>query len=145
MPFEFILPDIGEGLTEARVVRWVIAVGEEVGLDEVLVEVETAKAVVEMPSPVAGWVREHGAAEGETLAVGSMLAVIDQVDAPYESPAPDAPLVGTLSDQAVVLPRRSEAVEVTRSAVQALPIVRKLAKDRGVDINEVGGTGSDGR
>ena len=145
MAFEFILPDIGEGLTEATVVRWVVVVGEEVGLDEVLVEVETAKAVVEMPSPVAGVVVRHGAGEGETLEVGSVLAVIDQVDAPVETPESDAPLVGTLSDQAVILPRRSETVEVTRSAVQALPVVRKLAKDRGVDINEIHASGPDGR
>ena len=76
MAYEFNLPDIGEGLTEADIVRWVVPVGGTVEVDQVLVEVETAKAVVEMPAPVAGVVLHHGAAEGETLDVGSILCVI---------------------------------------------------------------------
>ncbi|MEA2057727.1 MAG: biotin/lipoyl-containing protein, partial [Actinomycetota bacterium] len=66
---EFRLPDIGEGLTDAEVVTWHVTVGDEVTVDQLLVEVETAKAIVEITSPFAGAVLHLGAAEGEELAV----------------------------------------------------------------------------
>ena len=73
---EFLLPDIGDGLTEAEVVRWLVPEGAQVDRDEPLVEVETDKAVVVIPSPVAGIVLRHGAGQGETMSVGTVLAVI---------------------------------------------------------------------
>ena len=93
MAYQFNLPDIGEGLTEADIVRWVVPVGGTVDVDEVLVEVETAKAVVEMPAPVAGVVLHHGAAEGETLEVGAILCVIGEsgeqwMDGPFANVRP---------------------------------------------------------
>ncbi|HEX9761981.1 MAG TPA: biotin/lipoyl-containing protein, partial [Acidimicrobiia bacterium] len=111
MAKEFRLPDIGEGLTEAEIVRWLVAEGERVEADQPVVEVETDKAVVEIPSPYAGIVIEHGGAEGETLAVGSVLVVIGEPGesneppvllAPVEQPAVSsaAPIVGTLSEEA---------------------------------------------
>ena len=154
MAYEFNLPDIGEGLTEADIVRWLVPVGESVDIDQVLVEVETAKAVVEMPAPVAGVVLHHGAAEGETLEVGSILCVIGDAgeswgdDALASEPAPaevEKPLVGNFSDEAEVLPDREPAVAVASGRVQALPLVRKLAKDNGVDLATVRGTGPNGR
>src|SRR5271163_5179835 len=72
----FALPDLGEGLTEADVVAWHVAVGDEVALNQVLVEVETEKAVVELPSPFAGTVVELLAAAGETVRVGAPLIAI---------------------------------------------------------------------
>ncbi len=148
--FEFKLPDIGEGLTEADIVRWLIPVGGEVAVDQILVEVETAKAVVEMPSPVAGVVLHHGAAEGETLEVGAILAVIGAPgetwggDEPVQEPS-DAPLVGTLSSDAEELAPRASSTQTTASRVQALPLVRKLAKAHDVDLATVVGTGPMGR
>ncbi len=73
----FALPDLGEGLTEADVVSWHVAAGDEVGLNQVLVEVETEKAVVELPSPFAGRVVELLAEAGETVRVGAPLILID--------------------------------------------------------------------
>src|SRR5690606_24245657 len=73
---EFRLPDIGEGLTAAEIVRWLVPVGGYVAQDQPVVEVETDKAVVEIPSPYAGVVLEHGGAEGETIAVGAVLVVV---------------------------------------------------------------------
>ena len=73
----FLLPDLGEGLTEAEIVSWLVAAGEEVALNQALVEVETEKAVVELPSPFAGTVVEVFAGTGQTVAVGSPLIAID--------------------------------------------------------------------
>lgn len=117
MAFEFHLPDIGEGLTEATVVRWLCSVGDEVGTDQPIVELETDKAVVEIPAPVAGTILHLGAAEGETIPVESLLVVIgdagerwapgegrrEPVPTPSASPAPvrsdaAAPIVGTLEE-----------------------------------------------
>ena len=86
MAHEFRLPDIGEGLTEAEVVRWIVPVGGVVKVDEPVVEVETDKAVVDIPSPYAGTVLHHGAAEGETVLVGNVLMVIGE---PGESWPPE--------------------------------------------------------
>lgn len=147
MAFEFEFPDIGEGLTEAVVVKWLVGIGDEVGLDEPLVEVETDKAVTEMPAPRAGVLLFQGAAEGETILVDQLLAVIGQPGETWApepedtaSPAPSgadaAPIVGTLSDDADVL---------TASGPQTLPRVRKLAAELGVDLSAVSGSGPGGR
>ena len=84
---EFRLPDIGEGLVEAEIVKWHVAVGGTVAMDETIVEVETDKAVVEIPSPFAGRVVRHGAAEGEVLRVGEVLVVIGDEDETWAPPA----------------------------------------------------------
>ncbi len=88
---DFHLPDIGDGLTEAQVVRWLVEEGARVGRDEPLVEVETDKAVVTIPSPVGGTVLRHGAGQGETIAVGAVLAVIGSPESPPLVADPEAP------------------------------------------------------
>ena len=138
MATEFRLPDIGEGLTEAVVVKWLVAVGEEVGLDVPMVEMETDKAVVEIPAPVAGVMLYHGAAEGDTIEVDMILAVLGEADESWEpSAAPavevSAPIVGTLPEAAPA------------SGVQALPAVRRVATELGVDLAAIVGTGPGGR
>ncbi|MGZ8785068.1 MAG: dihydrolipoamide acetyltransferase family protein, partial [Acidimicrobiia bacterium] len=110
-----------------------------------LVEVETDKAVVEITSPHQGVVLYHGAASGETLQVGAVLTVIG---APGESwsPADAAPIVGTLVEKAETLPTRVEAPDQAVSGdIKALPLIRKLAKDLGVDLADVHGTAAGGR
>ena len=99
MAREFQLPDIGEGLVEAIIVEWHVDVGAEIGLDSPLVEVETDKAVVDIPSPFAGVLLHQGAGAGETIAVDALLAVVGEAgevweprDAPDASAAPDHPL-----------------------------------------------------
>jgi len=143
MAYEFRLPDIGEGLTEATVVRWLVAVGGEVALDQPVVELETDKAVVDIPAPRAGMVLHHGAAEGATLAVGKILVVIGVAGeqwAPSEAPKPKthtgtaAPIVGNL-----------EEAPSAPGYPQALPLVRRLAAEKGVDLANVTGTGPGGR
>ena len=155
MAREFKLPDIGEGLTEAEIVRWLVPEGERVEADQPVVEVETDKAVVEIPSPYAGVVLKHGGAEGQTIDVGSVLVIIGDDDEdsvsietePEPSAAPEAapPIVGTLSEDAEVLETAPKAIEVTPSSVKALPLVRKLARELGIDLESVAPTGTDGR
>jgi pyruvate dehydrogenase E2 component (dihydrolipoamide acetyltransferase) len=155
MAREFLLPDIGEGLTEAEIVRWLIPEGGRVEADQPVVEVETDKAVVEIPSPYAGTVLRHGGAEGETIRVGSVLVVIAEEgeveastpSAPEPEPTPSAPpIVGSLSEEAEMLsPAGQTAAGEGATAVKALPIVRKLARDMGVDLGQVRGSGPEGR
>jgi pyruvate dehydrogenase E2 component (dihydrolipoamide acetyltransferase) len=149
---KFALPDLGEGLVEATVIHWHVPVGCTVGMDETLVEVETAKAVTEIPSPVAGTVLQHGAGEGEVMSVGELLALIgdsaDEVaDAPPAAaePAAAAPIVGSLVEtQEELAPIQAAAAPVARRPA-ALPPVRKLAKELGIDLTAVRGSGRAGR
>lgn len=90
---EFRLPDLGEGLTEAEVVQWLVAPGDSVALNQTLAEVETAKAVVELPSPYEGVVASLHAEAGETVAVGSPLIAFDVAGAESEPATPDAATV----------------------------------------------------
>lgn len=141
MAAEFRLPDIGEGLIEVEIVEWLVPVGGSVGLDEVLVEVETDKASVELPSPVAGTVLHHGALPGDILAVGEILAVIGDTGEVWAEQA--APIVGTLSHEVEQLPTRQ--LPTVSDNVQALPKVRRLAAERGIDLANVIGSGPAGR
>ena len=136
---EFLLPDIGDGLTEAEVVRWLVEEGGEVGKDEPLVEVETDKALVVMPSPVAGTVVRHGAGQGQSIAVGSVLAVIGSPD---DASAPSEVLAREPSPPQVS--RTAPAAE-NQPGVKALPVVRRLARQHGVDLGSVRGSGPGGR
>jgi len=97
MPHEFRLPDIGEGLTEAEIVAWLVREGDEVGLDQPIVEVETAKTTVEIAAPLAGTILELLAAPGDTVAVGAVLFVIG-------SPGGDEAQAPTASDPAHAKP-----------------------------------------
>lgn len=159
MAKEFRLPDIGEGLTEAEIVRWLVPVGETVQVDQTVVEVETDKAVVEIPSPFGGVVLHHGAAEGDTVEVGQVLLVVGDEGEEWPSdgagaregaaaPATEeaAPIVGTLASKVEELPRRPEtATAPVTGAVKALPLVRKMAREKGVDLTTLTGSGPEGR
>ncbi|MDX1448318.1 MAG: biotin/lipoyl-containing protein, partial [Acidimicrobiia bacterium] len=163
MAYEFRLPDIGEGLVEAEIVEWLVAVGDTVERDQVVVHVETDKAVVEVPIPVAGTVLFLGGEAGEVLEVGSILVVVGEPDEQWPGQATDAepegegdeagesvsseaaPIVGTLDSEATVLSRDDGPAAASASAPKALPLVRKLARDLGVDLDQIEGTGPDGR
>ena len=147
MATEFHLPDIGEGLAEATIIHWFVDVGDSVEADAPLVEIETDKAVVEVPAPIGGVVLHHGAAVDEVLEVEKLLAVIGEegelwspADATKSEPATAsddaAPIVGTLDD--------ADSASLA-AGVQALPMVRRLASDLGVDLASVSGSGPGGR
>lgn len=142
----FHLPDLGEGLEEAEISSWLVAEGDEVALNQPLVEVETAKAVVEIPSPFAGRVVSLYAAEGSTVRVGERLITVEVVGgevAGVASEAPAPPARPSLTPAAPDLaggPRPSSP-----ASVAATPAVRALAKRLGVDLSGISGTGPDRR
>lgn len=198
----FTLPDLGEGLTEAELVRWLVADGDTVGVDQPVAEVETAKAVVEVPSPYAGTVLSRHGAEGETLRVGEPLVSVgdatgDAGDAgsgnvligygttgghegarrrrravkrasATATPATATPATATPADAVPAtaaptdapapappsaVPAATSAVPATTSAADGAPgerrpvqspVVRRLARDHGIDLATVEGTGPGG-
>jgi pyruvate dehydrogenase E2 component (dihydrolipoyllysine-residue acetyltransferase) len=119
MAYEFKLPDLGEGLTEGEIARWLVAEGQEIAEDDPLVEIATDKTTVEIPSPAAGTVSTILVPEGEVVPVGTVLVVIGGDGA---SPAP---------------PKAEKA--------RATPLVRRLAQELGVDLDALAGTGPQGR
>ena len=140
MAYEFELPDLGEGLTEGEVARWLVAEGQEVAEDDPLVEIATDKTTVEIPSPAAGKVTRILVAEGEVVAVGTVLVVIGEEGSPAvaaepsfsEAPEPEA------------APRVPGAGDLGRRAA-ATPLVRRIAKELGVELEALAGTGPGGR
>ncbi|WP_327253894.1 dihydrolipoamide acetyltransferase family protein [Streptomyces sp. NBC_01244] len=179
---EFKLPDLGEGLTEAEIVRWLVAVGDVVAIDQPVVEVETAKAMVEVPCPYGGVVTARFGEEGTELPVGAPLitVAVGAESVPADSVASEGaadsanaprPLIGYGSDHSRPARRRrvrpvtaavsapvAPAVPVVPAAPAApavpvvpggsvpviSPLVRKLARDGGVDLRGLSGSGPDG-
>jgi pyruvate dehydrogenase E2 component (dihydrolipoamide acetyltransferase) len=119
--YAFKLPDLGEGLTEGEVARWLVAEGDEIAEDDPLVEIQTDKATVEIPSPAAGPVTRILVAAGEVVPVGTVLVVIGG--------EPDEGLTASPS----------------AARVQATPLVRRVAQELGVDLESVTPTGPGGR
>lgn len=140
MAFEFKLPDIGEGIHEGEIVKWFIKPGDEVNEDDVLLEVQNDKAVVEIPSPVKGKVLEVLVEEGTVAVVGDTLI---KFDAPgYEN----LKFKGDDHDEAPKAEATPAATaEVVNERVIAMPSVRKYARENGVDIHKVAGSGKNGR
>jgi len=137
--YSFKLPDLGEGLTEGEVARWLITEGQEIAEDDPLVEVQTDKATVEIPSPYAGTVLRIVVAEGEIAPVGAVLVVIG---APGEViPAREEDSVA--SNSLLQGERVSESSATGR--VSATPLVRRIAQELDVDLAAVTGTGPGGR
>ncbi|HWO70480.1 MAG TPA: dihydrolipoamide acetyltransferase family protein [Actinomycetota bacterium] len=142
----FLLPDLGEGLEEARVVRWLVAEGQEVALNQPLVEVETAKATVEIPSPYAGRVVRLHASTGEAVKVGDPLVTFEVAGEGADEGAPAEPSpAAEPAARAPVEPSPPAAELAARAPVAATPAVRRLARELGVDLAAVRGTGPGGR
>ena len=153
MVYEFKFPDIGEGLTEGEIVRWLVKEGDEVKEGEPLVEVETDKALAEIPSPKTGVILKILAKEKEIVKVGQVIVVFGEKGEAWETPFPrpkSVGVVGELEEAPEEAPVGATKVEPTRPALVgehalATPAVRALAKELGVDINKVQGTGAEGR
>jgi 2-oxoisovalerate dehydrogenase E2 component (dihydrolipoyl transacylase) len=153
---QFKLPDAGEGLTEADILKWLVAPGDTVVVNQIIVEIETAKAAVELPSPFAGVVHELHVAEGDTVEVGAPIITIDvDPSGPVRTPVlvgygPKAEGVATRRPRVnapVVAPvAAAPTVEPVAGLVTVLakPPVRKLAKTLGVDLSAVAATGPRG-
>ena len=174
MPFEFKFPDIGEGLTEGEIVRWLVKEGDEIKEGQPLVEVETDKALAEIPAPRTGVILKILAKEKEVVKVGQVIVVIGEKGEAM-APAPPKPSVGVVGEleeapeeapaaAAKITPQKvpekvPPRTEVEKPAVKpapakpappgeralATPAVRALARELGVDINKVQGTGAEGR
>ncbi|MGE5689335.1 MAG: dihydrolipoamide acetyltransferase family protein [Pseudomonadota bacterium] len=143
MAYEFKLPDLGEGLTEGEIARWLVAEGQEVAEDDPLVEIQTDKTTVEIPSPAAGTVSRILAAEGDVVPVGAVIVVIGN-GAGAEQAAPEAAAAGPAPQQQQAPPSPPPS-RPGDAKVRATPLVRRLAEELGVDLGSVTGTGPQGR
>jgi pyruvate dehydrogenase E2 component (dihydrolipoamide acetyltransferase) len=155
---EFVFPDVGEGITEGTVRKWLVKEGDSIEEDQVMAEVETDKAVVEMPAPVSGTVLKIYVQQDEVVNVGQVLVVIGESgeDVPEPSAVAAAPMPSGPAAEAAVtasapaMPATAPAVAPTPTGVaggkvRATPKVRRLAKQMGVDLTTVTPTGSGGR
>ncbi|MGW4947502.1 dihydrolipoamide acetyltransferase family protein [Actinoplanes sp. NPDC004185] len=153
----FLLPDLGEGLTEAEVVRWLVEEGDTVEVDQPVVEVETAKSLVEVPTPYAGRIATRHAAEGVTLEVGKPLltvaALVPEAETYREEEQAGSGnvLIGYGTTGATVTSRRrrprgrqAPAVLPHRVPLVVSPLVRRLAREAGLDLATVEATGPGG-
>ncbi len=157
-----VLPALGESVTEGTITRWLKNVGDSVSLDEAIVEISTDKVDTELPSPAAGVITEIKVAQDQIAAVGAVLAVISSstgavapkpttpTPAPVVQTPPPAPKVET-----VVVPQAASVVTATPTVfattssstkdTYATPIVRQIAKEKGIDISTISGSGVNGR
>ena len=151
MTRKFLLPDLGSGLKEGEIVTWRVAVGDTVTTDDLLVDIETEKAVIEVPVPYDGTIVSLAAAEGESVKVGSVLAVFDTGDS---SSAPvngsDAPATQLSTPVPVVeaVPESSVPAvtkPVGNERIKAMPSVRRISAEFDVDISRVTGSGRHGQ
>jgi 2-oxoisovalerate dehydrogenase E2 component (dihydrolipoyl transacylase) len=151
--FTFKLPDVGEGIAEAEVVAWHVAVGDAVAEDQPLADVMTDKATVELTSPVAGRVVERNGEAGDRLAIGSDLVVLETEaagavvqDEPETPSAPvEAPPEAEPEPEPQPVAAPTSAPAPSAGKVLAAPAVRERAKALGVDLSAIAGTGPDGR
>jgi pyruvate/2-oxoglutarate dehydrogenase complex dihydrolipoamide acyltransferase (E2) component len=140
MAYEFKLPDLGEGLTEGEIARWLVQEGQEIAEDDPLVEIQTDKTTVEIPSPAAGVVSKILVEEGAVVPVGTVLVVIggdgaapEEPEQPRAEPAPPAVSGGQALGR------------VSEGRGRATPLVRRLAQESGVELDSLAGTGPQGR
>jgi pyruvate/2-oxoglutarate dehydrogenase complex dihydrolipoamide acyltransferase (E2) component len=138
MAYEFELPDLGEGLTEGEIARWLVEEGQEIAEDDPLVEIQTDKTTVEIPSPASGTVARILVAEGEVVPVGTVLVVIGGDGAQQGKAA--QPRAEPKETRLGSGPR-----QVATGRVRATPLVRRIAQELGVSLETVSGTGPDGR
>ena len=135
MAYEFKLPDLGEGLTEGEIARWLVQEGQEIAEDDPLVEVQTDKTTVEIPSPAAGKVASILVEEGKVVPVGTVLVVIGEDGA--------APAAEDEQPRAEPAPSHQAAPDTTKA--RATPLVRRIAQELAVDLAALQGTGPQGR
>jgi pyruvate dehydrogenase E2 component (dihydrolipoamide acetyltransferase) len=149
MAKEFRLPDLGSGLQEGQIVNWLVEVGQTVTTSDDLCEIETEKAVIEIPVPYAGTILELKADVGDSVPVGDVLAIIGDAGETVETPqaatgeidAPDAP-VAAKAEPAPVADTVSTAVG---GRVKAMPSVRRIAREHDIELASIAGTGKFGQ
>lgn len=147
--YQFKLPDVGEGIHEGEIVKLFVKVGDKIEEFAPFAEIQTDKAVVEIPSPVTGTVKEVKVKEGEIAIVHSVIAVIDAEgevhgDEQAEAETPVAEKVAAEEKAPAVTPE-TKTTDVKKQKVLAMPSTRKLARELGVDIHKITGSGENGR
>lgn len=157
MALEFKLPDLGEGVAEGEIVKWLISEGQAIKEDEPMVEVMTDKATVQIPSPTSGTVKQILAKEGQTVKVGTNLVILENAVAgkkegeAADSTAPKPSAEGTREVARTQAPQQQQQQQqqakpaAPTQRVIATPATRKLARDLGVNIEEIQGSGPAGR
>jgi pyruvate dehydrogenase E2 component (dihydrolipoamide acetyltransferase) len=142
MAYEFKLPDLGEGVAEGEIARWLVEVGQQVDEDDPLVEIQTDKTTVEIPSPASGTVARILVEAGELVPVGTPLVVIGdgEVDAVAEKPGDQV-----RAEERGQAPADELAPAQPSERVKATPLVRRIAAELGVDLSRLPGTGPGGR
>jgi pyruvate dehydrogenase E2 component (dihydrolipoamide acetyltransferase) len=134
--YEFLLPDLGEGVTEGEINAWLVSVGQEVAEDDPMVEIETDKAAVEIPCPVDGVVAALHGSEGDRVAVGALLITIDTGEPSTATAAPPAAAVGA--------PAAAVTAPTAGTPLKATPGARRAAKELDVDLAAIAGSGPGG-
>ena len=144
MAIEITVPTLGESVADATVARWIKKTGEPVAADEPVVELETDKVTLEVPAPAAGTLGEITAAEGATVEVGAILAMLNEGAAPAAAPAPAAP-AATPAPATPAPATATPAPAPVASDIQLSPAVRRLVEENGLNPAAIAGTGVDGR
>ncbi|PKE62608.1 dihydrolipoamide acetyltransferase family protein [Macrococcoides caseolyticum] len=148
MAFKFKLPALGEGIFEGEIVKWFVKSGDEVQEDDILLEVQSDKSVVEIPSPVTGKINTIVAEEGTVANLGEVIVTIDSDDAHAQNDASEAKEEpkeeAKETKEEAQAPAQDVEVDENRRVI-AMPSVRKLARDKGINIKAVQGTGKNGR
>ncbi len=156
MPVKFALPDLGENIESGDVIRILVDVGDRLAEDQTVIELETDKAVIEVPSSIDGTITEILVQQGDTIAVGQPILEVETGEAPAAEEAPPAPVPAeepapTPMPQAVAPvveeapPEPTPTLTSTDGPVPAAPSTRRLAREIGVDIAQIQGTGPGGR
>lgn len=142
MATEITVPVLGESVTEGSIGEWLKQPGDAVAVDEPIVSLETDKVAVDVPSPIAGVMSEHKAAEGDTVEVGAVIAIIEEGASAGASAAPAAAKADTPAPAAT---KEAPSEDLAAAAATLSPAVRRAVLEHGVDPSTIKGTGKDGR
>ncbi|WP_262693941.1 2-oxoglutarate dehydrogenase complex dihydrolipoyllysine-residue succinyltransferase [Kordiimonas aquimaris] len=146
---DIVIPQMGESVAEGSIGTWLKQVGDAVAADEPIVEVETDKVAMEVPSPVAGVLIEQLVAEGDTVEIGALIARVDTEGAaaakPAAAPAPAAEKAAPTAAAPAATPTPTPAAEQSKDLMPMSPAVRRMVEDYHLDAASIKGTGKDGR
>ncbi|MEL6738837.1 MAG: biotin/lipoyl-containing protein, partial [Pseudomonadota bacterium] len=146
MATEITVPALGESVTEGTIGEWLKQPGDAVAVDEPIVSLETDKVAVDVPSTVAGVMSEHKAAEGDTVEVGAVIAVIEEGVSASAAPAKaDTPAPAPAPAPAATAAKEAPSEDLAAAAATLSPAVRRAVLEHGVDPSTIKGTGKDGR
>jgi 2-oxoglutarate dehydrogenase E2 component (dihydrolipoamide succinyltransferase) len=145
MPTEVIMPQMGESIFEGTITKWFKAVGDTIAIDEPLFEISTDKVDAEIPSPVAGVLVEIRFAEGATVEVNTVVAVIGESGAKVAAPQAEPKAQVIAAQPPAQKSAQSQVAEAPTGRIRSSPLARRIAKEHGVELGRIAGSGSEGR